>query len=43
MAAEVIAEVKNLFNTEQWAGVNATITTNAQGVPTARCRPRAIS
>ncbi len=27
--------VVNLFNTVQWAGVNATLTTNAQGVPTA--------
>ena len=35
MAAEVIAEVKNLFNTEQVSSVNRTITTNAQGVPTA--------
>jgi outer membrane receptor protein involved in Fe transport len=35
MAAEVIAEVKNLFNTEQVSGVNATVATNAQGVPTA--------
>jgi len=35
MAAEVIAEVKNLFNTEQISGVNATIATNAQGVPAA--------
>jgi hypothetical protein len=33
MAAEIIAEVKNLFNTEQPSAVNATITTNAQGVP----------
>ena len=35
MAAEVIAEVKNLFNTEQVSGVNATIATNALGVPNA--------
>jgi hypothetical protein len=35
MAAEVIAEVKNLFNTEQVSGVNATVQTNAQGVPNA--------
>jgi hypothetical protein len=35
MAAELIAEVKNLFNTIQTSGVNATIVTNAQGVPTA--------
>ena len=34
MAAEVIAEIKNLFNTEQVSGVNATIVTDAQGVPT---------
>jgi hypothetical protein len=34
MAAELIAEVKNLFNTIQPSTVNATITTNAQGVPT---------
>jgi hypothetical protein len=34
MAAEIIAEVKNLFNTEQVSGVNATIATNAQGIPT---------
>jgi hypothetical protein len=34
MAAELIAEVKNLFNTVQPSGVNATITTNALGVPT---------
>ena len=33
MAAEIIAEVKNLFNTEQVSGVNATVPTNAQGVP----------
>ncbi|HYU78255.1 MAG TPA: carboxypeptidase regulatory-like domain-containing protein [Vicinamibacterales bacterium] len=31
--AEVIAELKNIFNTVQWSGVNATIATNAQGVP----------
>ena len=35
MAAEVIAEVKNLFNTIQTSGVNATIATDAQGVPLA--------
>jgi hypothetical protein len=35
MAAEVIAEVKNIFNIEQVSTVNATVTTNAQGVPTA--------
>jgi outer membrane receptor protein involved in Fe transport len=34
-AAEVIAEVKNLFNTVQWSGVNATISTDALGVPLA--------
>ena len=34
MAAEVIAEVKNIFNTVQVSSVNATVTTNAQGVPT---------
>ena len=31
--AEVIAELKNIFNTVQWSGVTATIPTNAQGVP----------
>ncbi len=35
MAAEVIAELKNLFNTVQTSNVNATITTNAQGIPLA--------
>jgi hypothetical protein len=35
MAAEIIAEVKNLFNTIQPSSVNATIATNAQGVPVA--------
>ena len=34
-AAEVIAEVKNLFNTVQWSGVNATIATDALGIPLA--------
>jgi hypothetical protein len=34
MAAESIAEVKNLFNTEQVSSVNANVPTNAQGVPT---------
>jgi hypothetical protein len=34
MAAEVIAEVKNLFNTVQTAAVNATIATDLFGVPT---------
>jgi hypothetical protein len=32
-AAEIIAEVKNIFNTEQISSVNATVQTNAQGVP----------
>lgn len=35
MAAELIAEVKNLFNTIQPSSVNATIITNNQGVPVA--------
>ncbi|MEO7158179.1 MAG: hypothetical protein ABI039_11485, partial [Vicinamibacterales bacterium] len=35
MAAEVIGEVKNIFNTIQVSGVTATVTTNAQGVPAA--------
>ena len=35
MAAEIIAEVKNLFNTEQTSTVNAVITTNALGIPAA--------
>jgi hypothetical protein len=35
MAAEVIAELKNVFNTEQVSSVNATVTTNAAGQPTA--------
>jgi hypothetical protein len=34
MAAEIIAEVKNLFNTEQVSNVNANVPTNLQGVPT---------
>jgi hypothetical protein len=34
-AAEVIAEVKNIFNSEQWAGVNANITTDTAGNPVA--------
>ena len=34
MAAEVIAEVKNLFNTEQTSGVNAVVTTSTLGIPT---------
>ncbi len=33
-AAEVIAEIKNLFNTVQTSGVNANVATNALGVPT---------
>jgi hypothetical protein len=33
MAAEVIGEIKNLFNRVQVSGVNATIPTNALGVP----------
>lgn len=33
-AAEVIAEIKNLFNTVQTSGVNANIPTDALGVPT---------
>ena len=32
---QVIAEVKNIFNTEQWAGVNATVATDAAGNPVA--------
>ena len=35
MAAEVIAELKNVFNTVQVSGVNSTINTNNQGVPLA--------
>ncbi|MEW6321850.1 MAG: TonB-dependent receptor [Acidobacteriota bacterium] len=33
--AEVIAEVKNLFNTVQWAGVNSTVAVDAVGNPLA--------
>ena len=33
-AIEAIAEVKNLFNTVQWSGVNAVIATDTLGVPT---------
>ena len=33
--AEVIAELKNVFNTEQWAGVTSTITTDLNGNPAA--------
>jgi hypothetical protein len=32
--AEVIAEVKNIFNTTQWSAVNSTVTTDAAGAPT---------
>jgi hypothetical protein len=35
MSAEVIAEVKNLFNTVQLASVTSTVATNTLGVPTA--------
>lgn len=31
--AEIIAELKNVFNTVQWSGVNATIPTDARGIP----------
>ncbi len=31
--AEVVAELKNLFNTEQMSGINTVVTTNAAGVP----------
>ena len=34
MAAEVIGEVKNVFNTEQVSSVNATIVTDLFGAPT---------
>jgi hypothetical protein len=34
MAAEIIAEVKNLFNTVQTSGANSVVTTNALGIPT---------
>jgi hypothetical protein len=34
-AAEIIAELKNVFNTEQWSGVNSTVATDALGNPTA--------
>ena len=33
-AAEIIGEVKNIFNTVQTSGVNANVATNALGVPT---------
>jgi hypothetical protein len=32
--AEIIAELKNVFNTEQLSGITTTITTNALGTPT---------
>jgi hypothetical protein len=32
---EVIGEVKNLLNKEQWSSVNATVTVNVDGTPTA--------
>jgi len=32
--AEVIAEMKNLFNTEQMSGFNSVVTTDAAGNPT---------
>jgi hypothetical protein len=31
--AEVLAELKNLFNTEQMAGINTVVTTDANGAP----------
>ena len=34
MAAEIIGEVKNIFNTEQVSSVNATVPTDLFGVPT---------
>ncbi len=34
MAAEIIGEVKNIFNTEQVSSVNATVATDLFGVPT---------
>lgn len=33
--AEIIAELKNLFNTVQWAGVTSTVTTDTLGNPVA--------
>jgi hypothetical protein len=39
MAGEVIAELKNVFNTVQWSGVTATIATDAQGNPTSGSLP----
>jgi hypothetical protein len=32
--AEILAEVKNIFNTEQWSGATGTITTDTEGNPT---------
>ena len=32
--AEVIAEMKNVFNTEQMSGFNSVVTTDAAGNPT---------
>ncbi|PYR51771.1 MAG: hypothetical protein DMF95_07925 [Acidobacteria bacterium] len=31
--AEIIAELKNVFNTEQWSGVTSTVTTDVAGSP----------
>ena len=40
--AEVIGELKNVFNVVQWAGVNSTVTTDTLGNPLATdSRPRA--
>jgi hypothetical protein len=36
---EVIAELKNMFNTVQWSGVTSTIVTTPQGVPVAGILP----
>jgi hypothetical protein len=33
--AEVIVELKNMFNTEQWSGVTSTVTTDPTGNPAA--------
>jgi hypothetical protein len=35
LRAEVVAEMKNVFNTEQMSGFNSVVTTNAAGTPTA--------
>jgi hypothetical protein len=35
ITAEVIAELTNLFNTEQWSGVTSTVTTDVAGNPSA--------